>query len=84
MNKTGVAASPECEENWIFPVSDLTELEERMIMATVIKIDAIVRTNSHLYEFNLDSFLQRAGGPIGLPSKCAATQVMMNMWDTSG
>ena len=79
--RPGVTASPECEENWIFPVADLTDLEEKMIMATVIKIGVIVMMNSHVYEFNGDIFLQRAGGPIGLRSTCAVARVMMNVWD---
>ena len=52
-----------------------------MIMATVIKIGVIVMMNSHVYEFNGDIFLQRAGGPIGLRSTCAVARVMMNVWD---
>ena len=79
--RPGVTASPECEENWIFPVADLTDLEERMVMATVIKIGVIAMMNSHVYEFNGDIFLQRAEGLIGLRSTCAVARVMMNVWD---
>ena len=35
----GDTASPRCEENWIFPNVELTELEKRMILATVIKMN---------------------------------------------
>ena len=79
--RPGVTASPECEENWIFPNVQLTDLEMRMIMATVIKIGVIVMMNTHVYEFDGCVYLQRAGGPIGLRSTCAVARVVMNAWD---
>ena len=80
----GVTASPECEENWIFPNIELTEQEKRMIPATGIYIGVIVMINTHVYEFNGETFLQKAGGPIGLRSTCAVARVVMNAWDSNG
>ena len=79
--RPGVTASPDQEENWYFPEVELTELEKKMIMATVIKIGVIVMMNSHVYSFNGETFLQKAGGPIGLRSTCAVARVVMNEWD---
>ena len=34
-----------------------------------------------MYTWNGESYLQRAGGPIGLRSMCAVARVVMNEWD---
>ena len=38
--------------------------------------------NTHQYSFNGKTFLQQAGGPIGLRATCAVARVIMNAWDT--
>ena len=41
----------------------------------------MVYNKDTLYSFNGETFLQRAGGPIGLRSTCAVARVVMNEWD---
>ena len=52
-----------------------------MIEATVVKIMILVMMNTHIYTWNGETFLQTAGGPIGLRSTCAVAHVVMNEWD---
>ena len=56
----------------------MTKREKRMIVATVIHLGVLTMINTHMYEFDSEIFLQRAGGPIGLRSTCAVTQVTMS------
>ena len=79
--RPGVTADVNCEEHWIFPEVGITSLEERMIIATVVKIGVLVMMNTHCYSFNGDMFLQKAGGPIGLRSTCAVARITMSKWD---
>ena len=81
--RLGVTADPEKEENCVFPPVELTELEERMIVATVVKIGVIAQMNTHVYTFDGEMFLQKAGGPIGLRSTCAVARITMSTWDAS-
>jgi hypothetical protein len=37
--------------------------------------------NTHRYTWNGETFLQKAGGPIGLRSTCSVACVVMNEWD---
>ena len=37
--------------------------------------------HTHPYSFNGKTFLQKAGGPIGLRDTCAIARVVMNTWD---
>ena len=69
--RPGVTANPEKEDHWYFPKVELTDLEERMIVATIVKIGVLVMMNTHVYSWNGDTYLQKAGGPIGLRSTCA-------------
>ena len=59
-----------------------TEFEERMIVAMAVQIGIIAVMNTHQYSFNGKTFLQKAGGPIGLRATCAILRVVMNTWDT--
>ena len=79
--RPGVTASPENEEHWYFPPRELTGLEKRMVVAMVVKVGVLVMMNTHVYSWNGESFLQKAGGPIGLRSTCAVARVVMNEWD---
>ena len=79
--RPGVTSSPENEEHWFFPRVELTEHEKRMITATVVKIMILVMMNTHIYTWDGETFLQTAGGPIGLRSTCAVARVVMNEWD---
>ena len=52
-------------------------------MATVAKIGVLFMRNTHIYTWNGETFLQKAGAPIGLRSPCAVAMVVMNKWDSS-
>ena len=80
--RPGITASPDNEEHWYFPNVELTELEKRMVVATVVKVGVLVMMNTHMYTWNGNTFLQKAGGPIGLRSTCAVARVVMNEWDS--
>ena len=79
--RPGVSASPSNDEHWKFPSTPGTEYEERLLVATAIQIGVIVMMNTHQYTFDGKTFLQRAGGPIGLRATCAVARVTMNTWD---
>ena len=67
--------------NWNFPDVELTQIEERLVIATMVQIGIIIMMNTHLYTFNTKIFLQQEGGPIGLRATCAVARVTMNAWD---
>jgi hypothetical protein len=52
-----------------------------LILATVVKIGVLVMMNTHIYSWNGEIYLQKAGGPIGLCSSCAVARSVMNEWD---
>ena len=79
--RPGVTANPEKVENWIFPLVELTTLEERMVVATVVQLGVIAQMNTHVYTFDGDLFLQKAGGPIGLRSTCTVARITMSTLD---
>ena len=56
-------------------------LEKGMIVATMVQIGVIAMFNTHIYSFNGEIVLQKAGGPIGLRSTCVIACVNMNAWD---
>ena len=70
------------DDHWVFPDVELTNLEKRIIVATMVQIGVLVMFNTHVYSFNGEMFLQKAGGPIGLRSTCAVDRITMNEWDT--
>ena len=80
--RPGVTASPETEDHWYFPPRELTNLEKRMVVAMVVKVGVLVMMSTHVYSWNGEAFLQKAGGPIGLRSTCAVARVVMNEWDS--
>ena len=59
----------------VLPWAELTDHEKRMIVATIVKM------NTQIYTWNGETFIQTAGGPIGLRSTCAVARVVMNEWD---
>ena len=76
---------PECgdQEQWVFREGvKLTEVEKRLIVATVLKKAVLLLFRSHIYSFGCKNFLQRVGGPIGLRSTCAIARLVMLWWDT--
>ena len=45
--RPGVSAAPGKDENWSFPISSLTEYEERLLVAMTIQIGVVIMMNSH-------------------------------------
>ena len=66
---------------WTFPKVTLTDLEKRMILASVMRIAVITMFNTHIYSFDNAYYLQRCGGPIGLRGTCAVARLAMIEWD---
>ena len=79
--KPGVSSKPKNDENWMYPAEEMTELEERLIVATAVQIGVLTMMSTHRYSFNGDTYLQGSGGPIGLRATCAVARVVMNKWD---
>ena len=69
------------DDQWVFPKVCLTDLEKKMIIATVVQIGVVVMFNTHIYQFNQNYYLQKRGGPIGLRATCAVARVCMLHWD---
>ena len=46
-----------------------------------IQIGVLTMMSTHRYSFNGKTYLQKAGGPIGLHATCAVAHVVMNTWD---
>ena len=80
--RPGVSSNPDNDEFWTFSRNSRTDFEERMIVAMAVQIGIIAVMNTHQYSFNGKTFLQKAGGPIGLRATCAIARVVMNTWDT--
>ena len=80
-SRPGVTASVDKDDHRVFPEVELTTLEKRIIIATMMQIGVLVMFNTHVYSFNGEMFLQKAGGPIGLRSICAVARITMNEWD---
>ena len=69
------------KEQWTFPRVCLTELEKRMIVASVMRVATLTMFNTHIYNFDNCYFLQQKGGPIGLRATCAVARLTMVEWD---
>ena len=67
------------QEQWKFPSVKLTNLEKRLIVATVMRIAVITLFRTHTYSFGGRYYLQKAGGPIGLRSTCCIARLVM-LW----
>ena len=79
--RPGVRANPKSTEHWYFPTDQFTKLEERMMVGMAVQIGTLAMMNTHQYSFNGKTYLQMAGGPIGLRATCAVARVVMNVWD---
>ena len=69
------------DDKWIHSNLELTNWEEKLVVASVVQVAIIVMMNTHLYSFNGKIFQQTSGGPIGLRATCACARVVMNSWD---
>ena len=69
------------ESQWDFPDIELTEAEERLLIATVVEIGVKTVFRTHLYQFGGKIYHQQCGGPIGLRATGAIARVVMGEWD---
>ena len=71
------------QEQWKFPSlpNGLTELEKKMVVATVMQKNVLALFKTHTYSFSNKYFLQMKGGPIGLRSTCCVARLVMLWWD---
>jgi hypothetical protein len=69
------------QEQWKFPRVSLTDMEKKLIIATVMRIAVLTLFRTHTYSFGGKFFLQKAGGPIGLRSTCCIARLVMLWWD---
>ena len=65
------------QEQWKFPRVSLTDMEKKLIIATVMRIAVLTLFRTHTYSFGGKFFLQKAGGPIGLRSTCCIARLVM-------
>ena len=42
-------------DNWMYPAKEMTELEERLIVATAVQIGILTMMSTHMYSFNGDT-----------------------------
>ena len=68
-------------EKWFHRDLELTEWEQKLVVASVVQVAVIIMMNSHIYSFNGKYYQQASGGPIGLRATCACARVVMNTWD---
>ena len=50
--RPGVSADPRKDDSWEFKNKDMTEYEERMLIAMAVQIGVIAMMNTHQYSFN--------------------------------
>ena len=75
--RPGVSADPRKDDSWEYMGKEMSDNEERMLIAMAVQIGVIAMMNTHQYSFAGKTFLQKAGDPIGLRATCA----VMNAWD---
>ena len=63
------------------PDKEWTRLEEKILVAEMVRIGVIVMMNTHLFRFDGKIFLQKEGGPIGLRATCCVARITMLHWD---
>jgi hypothetical protein len=55
--RPGVTAPVAKDDHWVFPNVELTDLEKRTIVATMVQIGVITMFNTHVYAFDGEIFL---------------------------
>ena len=62
------------------PERDLDESQKRLLLSKVVKVAIVSVFKNHLYMFNGETYLQLAGGPIGLRLTSIVARVVMDDW----
>ena len=78
-----VALGPGTDEEtqWTFPDVTPTEMEQKLLLATVVEIGVKTIFRTHLYQFGGRMYHQQGGGPIRLRATGAIARVVMGDWD---
>ena len=61
----------------------MTNVEKKIIIGRVIEAAIIMAMSTHLYTFGGETYMQAAGGPIGMRSTACLAAVVMKVWDES-
>ena len=69
------------DEYWSDTKNSIHRREAKMIIATMVEIGVIVTMGTHLYTFNGVTYVQLAGGPIGLRLTAALANLLMAFFD---
>ena len=69
------------EDSVNIPNREWTGIEEKILLAEMVRIGVIVMMNTHLFRWNGKIFLQKKGGPIGLRATCCVARITMLHWD---
>ena len=59
---------------------ELTDVEEKMLIGTVVEIAIKILFNNFTYKFGGRYYHQKGGGPIGVRATGAAAQIVMEDW----
>ena len=68
------------KRQWEFPETEVTEREERVLIATVVEIALKILFANFTYKFGGKYYHQKEGGPIGVRATGAASTLVMEDW----
>ena len=71
------------KKQWEFPETEITEDDEKILIATVVEIALKVLFNNSSYKFCGRSYRQERGGPIGVRATGAASTLVMEDWQVN-
>ena len=69
------------EDQWVFPPVQLTKMEKKELVATVVQVAVKAIFRTHMYQFGGRLYHQMSGGPIGLRATGAIARIVMGDWD---
>ena len=70
----------ELEKQWVFKTREITEEQEKELIARVVEIAIRIVFENFCYEFGGRTFLQMFGGPIGARLTMACARIVMTEW----
>ena len=77
---SSITKSWDPENQWIFTRENLTQEEERIVVAKVVELALMVLFLNFTYKFGGKSYHQKKGGPIGVRATGGASQLVMEDW----
>ena len=78
--RPGVTAPVDKDDHWEFPDVEMTSLEKRMIVATMVQIGVITMFHTHVYSFDGELFLQN-GPPVNVCSSTCCNGLLGQQMD---